>query len=524
MAQSLPGISNDLLESLEQMTVRVVMSDGDDGVTFRHPKMNTDSMIDMNEVIGYSANVDKNNLEIVAGKRILENISNHDLFEDINQKDVSIILPVEEIRKRAEFVSGSPLRISFTILANADLFDAKPVTPLLDNGILRSFFIDSPVIIAQVGDSSISNLNHNVRIFFRARTHHNQSIIPICVFWDKSSTSFFSGWSRFGCQYVGRSQDLYICECNHLTPLALLFPYFDDEQTVDFANHKALSLISLIGCFASMIGLSLVLLTFLMFKKWRRTLGNKILFNFSLALFFLTACFLSASQVTFDRRLCKANASAMHYFLLASFAWMVVEGVYQYYNYVIIIGTSTYKSGFMRKAGPLAWGLPILPVLGILIYDSNLYTSNQEFCWMTLEAFYFTILIPVCTSLFFNVLIFVAVLKSVLCVNLRTGMRSSQTVRTRSLYQFRMAVCIFFLLGLAWVFGFVSLGDSRMVFAYLFCIFSSLQGFFIFIFFVFKEKNARKLWLGFVEFGTARDKLLSVSKSQYASRTFPVSR
>lgn len=79
-----------------------------------------------------------------------------------------------------------------------------------------------------------------------------------------------------------------------------------------------------------------------------------------------------------------------------------------------------------------------------------------------------------------------------------------------------MAVCIFFLLGLAWVFGFVSIGDARLVFAYLFCIFNSMQGFAIFVFFVFRERNARTLWFEFTRvFG--EQKLNSTSKTPQLS-------
>jgi G protein-coupled receptor 64/G protein-coupled receptor 126 len=167
-----------------------------------------------------------------------------------------------------------------------------------------------------------------------------------------------------------------------------------------------------------MIGLSLVILTFMLFRKWRKSLGNKILFNFSLALFCVTGCFLCAGLVTFDHRMCKATAASMHYFLLASFGWMVVEGIYQYLNYVIVIGAQNYKSCFMRRASPVAWGLPILPVLGIFIYDPDLYAIGDEFCWLKLEAFYYTVLTPISLMLLFNILIFIGVLKNVLCLRI----------------------------------------------------------------------------------------------------------
>lgn len=496
-AQLLPGVSNSLMESLEQVMASVTIPKEQDSVVFHHPKMATESIRNPLNVVGYGANLGgKNNLEIQNGSRILQNKARNNLAKDLEHRDIAIILPIDEIRRRERLRNGTSLRLSFCVLPNADIFDARPVTFLFNNDDSEPFVVDSAVIVAQVGNSIISNLNHSVRIFFRSRSQHNLSVQPVCVFWDKYS-SILGGWSSFGCQYVGRSQDLYICECNHLTPLALLFPYFDKDHTMDDGHRLALSVISVVGCVFSMVGLSLVLLTFLLFKKWRKSLGNKILFNFSLALFCVTGCFLCAGLVNFDPRMCKATAASMHYFLLASFAWMAVEGIYQYLNYVVIIGAQNYKSRFMRRASPLAWGLPISPVLGIFIYDPDQYSVADDFCWMKLETFYVTVLAPVSIILLFNTMIFIGVLQSVLCIRLRSKMRTSQSVKTRSWYQFRMAICIFFLLGLAWTFGFVSIGDARLVFAYLFCIFNSLQGFAIFVFFVLRERNARKLWFEF---------------------------
>ena len=511
-AQLLTGVSNALVKSLEQVMRQVSIENGNDTVTFPHPKITTESMFGNAKVVGYGANVNKE-LEILNGMRILDK-DTESLVEELVSKDVAIVLPIGEIRKQKELDNGTSLRLSFTILANADLFDARRNTTMGS----ANFVVDSPVIIAQVGNSSLSNLTKPVRVFFRSRSEHNLSIVPVCVFWDTLSIS--GGWSPSGCQFKGRTNDdgLYICECNHLTPLALLFPYFDK---MDETHKMALSLISNIGCVASMVGLFLVILTFLLFRKWRKSLGNKILFNFALALFCLTGCFLSAGLLIFDDRLCKTAAAAMHYFLLSSFSWMVVEGIYQYLNYVVIIGAKNYKSCFMRRAGPVAWGLPILPVLGILLYDSKLYAHENDFCWMQLDAIYYTVLAPIATILLFNIVIFIGVLKSVLCLRMRAGIRTSQSVQTRSWYQFRMAVCIFFLLGLAWIFGFgviITSNDTRKVFEYLFCIFNSLQGLVIFVFFVLRERNARKLWFNLAH-SLGDDKSFSNSKNRHNTRS-----
>lgn len=493
-AQNFPGVANSLVESLEQIMAHVAMPTENASIMFNHPRMAVESLLGDEKVVGFGANIAKNNLTVYDGARILRNGTDIHLVEEIVNRDIAIVLPIDEIRERKKLENSHSLRLSFSILGNADLLDARPFIYLPTKE--TAYVVDSAVVLAQVDNQSISNLNEAVRIFFRSRTVHKDTVIPICVFWDKFSSSV-GGWSTFGCRYVGRSHDLYICECNHLTPLALLFPYFDEDHSLDYGNRTALSLISMIGCVASMIGLSLIILTFLLFKKWRKTLGNKILFNFSLALFGVMCCFLCAGIVTDHPLQCKVTAATMHFFLLASFSWMVVEAIYQHLNYIVVIGAQSYKSLFMRKAVPLAWGIPLLSVVGISLYNSDLYLTKNDFCWMELTTFYVGVLAPMCLALSFNLIIFVSFVKNVLCFQKKSIIRTTQSAQTRSWHQFCTTLCIFFLLGLAWLFGFFSLGDARLVFAYLFCIFNSLQGFAMFVFFIYREKNARKLWFNF---------------------------
>jgi len=172
----------------------------------------------------------------------------------------------------------------------------------------------------------------------------------------------------------------------------------------------------------------------------------------------------------------------------------------------------------MWKAAPLAWGLPVIPVFALLIYDPNLYLSQSDFCWMSLDAFYPAVMGPIVTIMLINFSLLLVVLKSVITASKSNGLRSTQSSQLRTWYQFRMAICLFFLLGLTWIFGFLSISDARTVFAYLFCVFNSLQGFVIFVFFVLREKNARRLWSEFIG---SEDSKSGSRKSQNTSSQLP---
>ena len=58
----------------------------------------------------------------------------------------------------------------------------------------------------------------------------------------------------------------------------------------------------------------------------------------------------------------------------------------------------------------------------------------------------------------------------------------------------RIAFTCSILLGTAWVFGVLAIGDMRDFFQWLFCIFNSLQGMFIFLFYTVRNAEARKQW------------------------------
>ena len=60
--------------------------------------------------------------------------------------------------------------------------------------------------------------------------------------------------------------------------------------------------------------------------------------------------------------------------------------------------------------------------------------------------------------------------------------------------QLRGAIAVVILLGLTWVFAIFAVGRASLVFQYLFSIFNSLQGLFIFIFYCLLKKDVKDIW------------------------------
>lgn len=89
-------------------------------------------------------------------------------------------------------------------------------------------------------------------------------------------------------------------------------------------------------------------------RQLRKGRGQQTLLNLSLALLCSMVIFLAGMERTDSYYGCITVAALMHYFLLVSFMWMLVEGFLQYLRFVRVLGT--YVPRFILKASIPAWG------------------------------------------------------------------------------------------------------------------------------------------------------------------------
>ena len=113
-------------------------------------------------------------------------------------------------------------------------------------------------------------------------------------------------------------------------------------------------------------------------------------------------------------------------------------------------------------------------------------------CVIRGTAFICVTLIPVCIILMLNFILFIPVMRKV-----------QVHMTTRSVYQngmeeiwrrTKVTLSCTTLFGLTWIFGFLSVADLRVPFQWLFCIFNTLQGFFLFLFHVVLNKKITHEW------------------------------
>ena len=137
-------------------------------------------------------------------------------------------------------------------------------------------------------------------------------------------------------------------------------------------------------------------------------------------------------------------------------------------------------------------------------------------------VFFGAFLLPILAIVLFNFVIFVMVIK-ILIKHSRKVYTSQDKKKIDGVKKLLVSTFgIMFIFGLSWVFGALTISEASETFQYLFTIFTSLQGFFLFLFLCVLGKEARNSWTQLLCRGCIFSRFISTSSSsQYktSSRT-----
>ncbi|XP_065668367.1 adhesion G-protein coupled receptor G2 isoform X2 [Hydra vulgaris] len=363
------------------------------------------------------------------------------------------------------------------------LLDENYLIQLLKMSGFHQRFLQSTILSASVVNRNVSNLRNPVVIKFK-KTHKGLGASS-CKYWDENVetgfTNVYGKWLTTGCyrNETGINNDIFTCFCDHLTNFAVLL---DINQNSD--NPLALKIIAYIGCGVSLLGLGLSLLTLATFRNLRKKLPQKILICLCISLIGLLLVFLIGAEKTSPRQHCQIIAAALHYFILTTFCWMLVEAFNFHRSLVAVFNKSSDESIF-RNANVIAWGVPALVVIitGALKPDQ---LGNHKICVVRGNPFYFTVLLPVCLILLVNFIVLVIIMLSLSTKNETTN---KATGNKNNISRAKISFMCSTLLGSSWVFGVLAVKDFSTVFQWLFCVSTSFQGFFIFVFYILRNKK-----------------------------------
>ncbi|XP_076142688.1 adhesion G protein-coupled receptor E5-like isoform X1 [Alosa pseudoharengus] len=343
--------------------------------------------------------------------------------------------------------------------------------------VLTELQIISNVVTACVSNPDTHKLDQNVSLTFKHPQERNESesLRYVCVFWDRDS------WSQHGCVSSSTSTHT-VCSCNHLSSFAVLMALYDIKHTFE------LQLITWIGLTVSLACLFVCILTFGLCRSIKGT-RTTIHLHLSLCLFLADLIFLCGISRA-QKAGCGLVAGLLHYFFLAAFSWMLLEGV-QLYRMVVLVFHTTLRPAYMMAAG---YGAPLAIVIISAIAYPQGYGTDQH-CWLSLQrGFIWAFFGPVCIIIFLNAFFLIITLWKLAekLTSLNPDLSNLQMIKGFTMTAMAQ-LCV---LGGMWIFGCFMFQNVAM--AYLFTILNSLQGALIFLMHCLMSKPVRDEYAKFL--------------------------
>ncbi|XP_026027989.1 adhesion G-protein coupled receptor G2-like [Astatotilapia calliptera] len=351
---------------------------------------------------------------------------------------------------------------------------------------------DQRLVGLSVQGKKISGLQERFNITMNFTTTINETQEPSCQFLNFTAKNF----SKEGCLTLWtRGQGNVTCSCDHFTYFAVIMVC----TSISLKDQKILSYITITGCSLSLCALVIAVLLFITNRKLREDISMKVHINLVIALILLNLHFLPSHMVAAESTtwLCFYMALALHYSLLAAFSWMALEGFHLYLLFVKVF--DTYVSRYLLKVCVVGWGVPAVIVSLVVIIDREFYgyisiSPETAVCFINNQM----VKMVTTTGLFpfvflFNMLMFAVTVKRVFSVGQKKKL--GQIIHTKVIKSICRLLGVCALLGLTWGLAFFSFGQLTTPSLYLFCILNSLQGFFIFLWFVMsvrKSQNSAK--------------------------------
>ncbi|XP_061392954.1 adhesion G-protein coupled receptor G2-like [Musca vetustissima] len=279
----------------------------------------------------------------------------------------------------------------------------------------------------------------------------------------------------------------------------------NQQATLTSTSHTTRFIRSIVSCILSLFGLFCILLTAIFFEHWRHQFSNKLLLNICVILLLVTTYFMllnmpnvrSAIENTEHPRRCIAVGAFYQYSILVIFLWMLVIALLQYKRYVCVFAAklARHNSVFYALA---AWCLPLVPTILVVCLDSQSYTrylsnadGNHYLCHPTGLSWIFGLLLPAAGIMLTCFAIFGYILW-----NIRRASKRFHLTWERAdvIEHVRRSIILISVLSASWIFGLFGHMETYTFFEVLFCFTSTLQGFFLFIYFVVMDKSARSQW------------------------------
>uniref|UniRef100_A0A3P9DC33 Adhesion G protein-coupled receptor L3 n=2 Tax=Haplochromini TaxID=319058 RepID=A0A3P9DC33_9CICH len=341
-----------------------------------------------------------------------------------------------------------------------------------------SVIVNSPVITASINKDS-NKVYLSEPVVFTVK--HLQNFNPNCSFWSYSKRTMTGFWSTQDCRLLATNRTHTSCSCTHLTSFAVLMAHVEVKKT-DSMHDVLLDVITWVGILLSLVCLLICIFTFCFFRGLQSD-RNTIHKNLCISLFIAESLFLYG----INKIVCAVFAALLHFFFLAAFTWMFLEGVQLYIMLVEVFESEHSRTKYFYLAG---YGVPAVIVAVSAAVDYRSYGTDRV-CWLRLDTYFIWSFIGPATLIIMLNVIFLGI--ALYKMFHHTAILKPDSGCLDNIKSWVIgAIALLCLLGLTWAFGLMYINESTVIMAYLFTIFNSLQGMFIFIFHCILQKKVRK--------------------------------
>ncbi|XP_024132115.1 adhesion G-protein coupled receptor D2 isoform X2 [Oryzias melastigma] len=355
---------------------------------------------------------------------------------------------------------------------------------------LGTFLGSSVVSTTVLGDDQPVSMAVNFQLQHRVENSLGTVYDPVCAFWDFDLSPETGGWwNTKGCMVVSRHYGYTVCYCNHTTNFALLLQVYEAQRSPE--NEKALQVLTFIGCGVSMCGL---LFTFILFiavgvPKSDRTTVHK---NLIVALGVAELLLMCSDWASDNKAACFLVTALLHLFFMASFSWMLVEGLLLWSK---VVSVNISEDRRMKLYYIIGWGVPVL-IVGVTLAVSVDKYKAEDHCWLNVQTDTIWAFVgPVVFVLAVNAVVLCrVVMVTVSSAHRRAKMLSPSSASKMQTFDLTWAVTrpvliLLPVLGLTWLCG--VLVHLSVVMAYVFIALNSFQGLYIFLVYAVYNSEVR---------------------------------
>ncbi|XP_043931280.1 adhesion G protein-coupled receptor E5-like [Protopterus annectens] len=335
-------------------------------------------------------------------------------------------------------------------------------------------------LVSRVISVTISNINRHslanpVNITFKDLQEKGDNQEIRCAF--LNNTAVQTSWSYEGCTAVYKASNI-TCRCNHLSSFAVLMAHYEIENIT-------LYIITYVGLSISLVCLAISIFTFYFCRAIQ---GPRTTIHLHLCVCLFTGyfIFLVGINQTKNKVGCGVVAGLLHYFFLATFSWMCLEGVQLYLMVVEVFSTNSLKKKYMFAFG---YGLPLVIVILSASINAKGY-GTKKYCWLSLQrGFLWSFLTPVCVIILMSSIIFII---TVWKLAEKFSSLSPELCKFKKIRAFTItAIAQLCILGCTWIFGIFQIEENTIAMSYIFTIFNCFQGLFIFVLHCLLKKQVR---------------------------------